>query len=244
MSLFRKSGKPPKMATCPNSRGEPKIHCNQCRQKTNHQLLVAQTNREVDEEQDFWWRTTFETFECAGCGECTLRRELSSSEDEGSVTYYPPRASRWLPKWQNSLSPDLRELLVEIYAALQAGSQRLAMMGARTVIEVAMVSKVGDHGTFPKNLQAFQDGGFVSATDREYLATALDAGSATAHRGHLPSLQELDTVIDIVENLLHSVFVLGTPTAKLKARIPIRPATQKAPVNKPVLPAVKQVTTT
>jgi hypothetical protein len=221
-----------------------KIHCNECRQTTNHQLLLRRTHDGADDERGFRWRTIFDTLECAGCEEVTLRRDFWFSEDEGSqVTYYPPRASRWLPKWHHSLSPDMRGLLAEIYTALQAGSQRLAMMGARTAIEMAMVSKVGDHETFAKNLQAFQDGGYVSKTNREYLGTALEAGNATAHRGHSPTLQELDTVIDIVENLLHSVFVLGKPTAQLKASIPSRPPTKKATVKKSAVPAVKPATT-
>lgn len=101
------------------------------------------------------------------------------------------------------------------------------MMGARTVIENAMISKVGDHGTFGANLQALEDAGHVSKTNRKYLEAALDAGNAAAHRAHRPTVEQIDTVMDIVENLLHPLFVLEKPSNKLKADIPPRPPTKQ-----------------
>lgn len=211
-------------------------HCNKCRRTTNHRVLQSREQTGRDDEQGFWWRTNYDMLECLGCGDVMLRQSFLFSENEGEeITFYPPRASRWLPEWQYSLPPAMRSLLVEIYAALQADSRRLAMMGARTVIETAMISKVGDHGTFAANLQALEDGGYVSKTNRQYLETALDAGSAAAHRAHLPNVDHLNTVMDIVENLLHSLFVLAKPSAELKAAIPPRPprAKKKAKSAKP-----------
>jgi hypothetical protein len=172
-----------------------------------------------------YWRTQFDMLECCGCEEVILRRTISGSEDpDPSTTFYPPEAARWSPKWKYSLPPLIRIFLEEIYTALQADSRCLAMLGARTVIETAMISKVGDQGTFAQNLQALEKAGYVSKTNLKYLEVALDAGSATAHRAHRPTTEQLDTVMDIVENLLHSLFVLEKPSARLKASIPARPA--------------------
>jgi Domain of unknown function (DUF4145) len=121
----------------------------------------------------------------------------------------------------------MRSLLVEIYSAIEADSERLAMMGARSVIETAMVSKVGDQGTFVDNLQALQDNGHVSKTNRQFLEAALEAGNAAAHRAHRPTAKQLNIVMDIVESLLHSLFVLAKPSAELKAGIPPRPPRPK-----------------
>jgi hypothetical protein len=44
--------------------------------------------------------------------------------------------------------------------------------------------KVGDVGTFEQKLKALEDDGYVSKRNREVLDAALDAGNATAHRGH------------------------------------------------------------
>jgi hypothetical protein len=48
---------------------------------------------------------------CLGCDDVMLRRMLVFSEDEGQqITFYPPRASHWLPHWQHSLPPQIEEL--------------------------------------------------------------------------------------------------------------------------------------
>ncbi len=60
------------------------------------------------------------------------------------------------------------------------------MMGARTLLDMLMIQKVGDVGTFRKKLEELEKAGFVTRTNVNVLDTALDAGSATAHRGHAP----------------------------------------------------------
>jgi len=148
-----------------------KVHCNQCRHATNHRILKSISNSGSDEEQGFFWRTEYEMLECCGCEEVVLRRDYMFSEDPASeVTFFPPPASRWLPSWRWSLPGTTGALLGEIYTALQANSLTLAMMGARAVIETAIIQKVGDHGTFKDNLQAMEDGGHVSKANRKYLA--------------------------------------------------------------------------
>jgi hypothetical protein len=51
---------------------------------------------------------------------------------------------------------------------------------------------------------------------------AFDAGSASAHRSHVPDQDQINTVIDIVENMLQSVFVLEKKAKALKGVIPPR----------------------
>jgi hypothetical protein len=200
-----------------------KVHCNSCNQVTKHRILKSRTHSDSDDDQGISWATTYDMLECLGCDDIMLRSSFFFSEnDDTKVTFYPPRVSRKLPDWQYSLPLEIRGVLAEIYTALEADSRRLAMMGARTAIEAAMVSKVGDQGNFSQIVRSFQDEGYVSKTNREYLEIALDAGSASAHRAHVPTVEQLDTVMDILENLLHSVFVLAKPTAKLKAAIPAR----------------------
>jgi hypothetical protein len=194
-----------------------KAHSNDCRHTTKYRIVQTRVQKDRDDEQDFWWQTTFDMLECCGCGDIMLRREFEFSENqESSVSFHPPRAARWLPKWQYSLpSANPRSVRGGIHGP-QADSRTLAMIGARTVIEHSMISKVGDNGTFENSLQALEDGGYVSKTNRKYLKVALDAGSAAAHRAHFPKTEELETVMDIVENLLNSLFVLENQVPPLK----------------------------
>ena len=97
------------------------------------------------------------------------------------------------------------------------------MMGARAILDTAIIDTVTDHGTFSKNLQAMKDRGYLSEKNCEYLEVAFDAGSASVHRSHNPVLDQISTAMDIVENMLQSLFVLEKKAKALKGAIPQRP---------------------
>ena len=124
-----------------------KAHCNQCRQTTNHRVLMCRVHTGSDDEQGFSWKTEYSMLECCGCDEVMLKRVHYFSEDpDASVSFFPPPASRWVPKWRWKLPIPIAKLIGEVYTALQADGLSLAMMGARAIIETAMVKKVGASG--------------------------------------------------------------------------------------------------
>lgn len=96
------------------------------------------------------------------------------------------------------------------------------MMGARTLVDMAVLDKVGDAGNFQQKLQALEDKGFIGQRNREVLAAALDAGNASAHRGHEFNADEVNQVMDIVENLLQAIYVLEPAARKIKTATPPR----------------------
>lgn len=201
-----------------------RLHCNSCRIGTKHRLLKTHSDSGGNEEQGFNWQTTSEMFECCGCSSVLLRQTHDFSENpEPQITFFPPPASRWLPQWQWSLPQKIRVLLTQVYKALQADSPSLAMMGARAILDTAIIDTVTDHGNFSKNLQAMESKGYLSKRNCEYLKVAFDAGSASAHRSHNPDLDQINTVMDIVENMLQSLFVLGRKAKALQGAIPPRP---------------------
>ncbi len=101
-------------------------------------------------------------------------------------------------------------------------------MGARTLVDMAILDKVGDVGTFVEKLKALESKGFISKRNREVLSAALDAGSATAHRGHKFEAAQVHQVMDIVENLLQSIYVLERAAQKIKTATPPRKKPSKA----------------
>jgi hypothetical protein len=60
----------------------------------------------------------------------------------------------------------LGDLFLEIYQAVCGGQLRLAVIGVRALIEQVMIHKVGDNGSFVKNLDAFQKIHFPSSARR------------------------------------------------------------------------------
>ena len=100
-------------------------------------------------------------------------------------------------------------------------AMRLAMMGTRAIVDAVVRRTVGDLGNFGKGLDALQDRDVIGERDRAILEAAVDAGHASAHRGHQPDSDNVNLVIDIVERLIHAE-ILAEQAQLLKAAIPPR----------------------
>jgi hypothetical protein len=212
------------------------VMCNSCLIKTKHDVLKHHTQADSEiyydndndgsPQGDIWWQTDYHLLECRGCATVTLRRQFTFSEwDEFTgpeIEFYPPKVSRRKPDWVSSISEEMQELLQEIYTALHADSRRLALMGTRTIIDMLMLEKVGDLGSFKEKLKKLELDGYLGQKNRETLDAALEAGHAAAHRSFKPTAEQLTSVIDIVENLLHSIYILDSAGEKLKKITPER----------------------
>jgi hypothetical protein len=221
----------------PGEAGEPRverIHCNACGQDTKHEVIaerqqngsapVDMASSYMEEEISVSWTTIYTLFECRGCEAVTLRRIYVFSEwnpGEEQIEYFPPHLFRKIPDWADRLPNDDQSVLKEVYAALAADSRRLALMGERTLVDMFIVRKVGDHGTFADKLKKLETAGFLSSKNREVLEAALDAGHAASHRAYLPKREQLSTVMDIVENLLQSD-LLAADVVELRKATPRR----------------------
>jgi hypothetical protein len=204
-----------------------KAPCRNCHRETKHEVIatrVTLTEREAEGYGTLSWEDTFEMLECCGCEAVMLRRSnvFSEEPEEVKVSYYPPMVSRRRPTWQRQLRHNLSELMTEIYSALDADNRRLALMGARTVVDIVLVDKLGDKGTFAEKLEALERQGLVGPRNREFLTAALEAGNAAAHRGFKPSTEDLGHVMDIVENVLQAVYLLEKGATRLKTVTPSR----------------------
>jgi hypothetical protein len=209
------------------------VHCNQCRRDTRNDVIAVRELSETENVEPGFsidWLTTNTVLECRGCGYVTLRRRVVSHDvDVDSTNYYPPPISRQNPPWQYKLPTDLKDLLNESYVALQSGSKRLAIMGARSLVDLFMTSALGDIGGFQQKLDGLVKDGYLSKKNRDILETALEAGHAVVHRGHELQTDDVDLVFDIVENLLHTM-VLQKESVDLKQRTPQRPKSNKIKV--------------
>lgn len=210
------------------TRNIQRLHCNGCHGKTLHKLL-KETHDDgselYNEEDPVWWHIVHQMFECAGCKSVVVRRSHEFSEwDYPDVRFFPPPVSRHKPEWFHKLPASLLSLLSEVYNSLDADTRALPLMGARAILDMIIVDKVGDVGTFTDKLKKLESQGFISQKNREVLDAALDAGSAAAHRGYAPKMAEVHAVMDIVENLLQAIYVLDKVAAEIKKNIPARSA--------------------
>ncbi len=216
-----------------SSRAMPKnmwSHCNECGQDTKHEILQrASRRRSFDDDQySVEVGSDWTIVQCGGCEEVSMRRVDWCSEDDrqdgpNPPTFFPARVSRRKPVWlTREHAPSIYVgMLDEVYAALHADSRRLAMMGARAIIDVVITRTVGDQGNFSKGLDELKNKDLISKRDRDIIAAAVDAGSAAMHRGHLPKVDDVNVVIDIVERMIQAE-ILEAKAKELAATTPPR----------------------
>lgn len=209
------------------------VHCSKCFRSTNHELIFDKTTTEISNkicyEPEVWVQQGFNysVFECCGCHNVVMRKRFWHSDltppeyDESYISWHPALTSRQLPKWRNNLPENWAELLCEIYRALHCDSRSLALMGMRALLDMYLVEAAGDLDTFNKKLEWLQALGFLSANQVELIKPAIEAGNAAAHRGYSPSQDGLDTILNLIELLLHQ-WTLASAISKVKDDVPPR----------------------
>ena len=211
-----------------------KSHCNTCGGSKNH-LVVNRIEQPWSDDlpngYPLYGARNYTIYQCAGCDEVTMKMETWHSEhtdvDNTPIIerqFFPPRIYRAKPDWLWIIDPDwhISKLSNEVYAAIQNGSYALASMGLRALIEAIMIDKVGDSGSFQKNLTAFEQNGFVSKLQVAALSSALELGHASIHRGHVPNAHQVGSAMDIVDNLINQLYVIPYSAEHLSKEVPKR----------------------
>jgi len=210
-----------------------KFFCHHCKVETKQRVLFEKgeiTTPEIvlfDENgkrKDSVWTIEariWKISECMGCEKINLNvfMRCSPFEDDVLIHHFPTKDFRPFPMWITHLNRDSTELLSEIYLSLNAGNIRLPLMGARTLLDLFIVDKIGDVGSFKNKLQKLVDEKYITNSSRELLELALEYGNATIHRGYKPKKEEINDVLDIIENILHAE-ALTDKTKELKRSAP------------------------
>lgn len=213
-------------------------HCRNCGGPTNHEVLAEQQDDFAFGEDIGEWFTRYSMIRCMGCDTIALQelRGWSHDPDRWRTTIYPPPMARRTPVWLTEssflldkiLPAPIYHLMRETYIAVQNGLMRLAAMGVRATLEHVMIEKVGDRNNFQDNLDAFQQGGFISERSKTSLKRILEAGHAAIHRAWEPSKEDVSTLLDITEIIIATVYVHEGQTEALNNRVPKRPPPAKA----------------
>lgn len=158
-----------------------------------------------------------------------INREKSIAQGRASTVLpkgrrgpFDERTQRQKPEWHEMLDSEYRTLLDEVYLALANEMRALPAMGLRTVIDMICIKLDCDGGSFDKNLNKLLNDKHISKHEKDILAIAIDVGSASAHRGHFPTKEDLNTLLDIVEHQLKGIYVLPQKSQKLKDGTPKR----------------------
>jgi Domain of unknown function (DUF4145) len=103
-------------------------------------------------------------------------------------------------------------------------------LGVRALIEEVMIAKVGDRGGLGDNIEAFLKAGHVAEQDHKlFKEKIVEIGNAAMHRGYNPTLQDIETLLDITESLIASIYVHPYRVAQMAQGMPPRTSRKKAP---------------
>ena len=213
-------------------------NCNKCGGDRN--AYVRATHAVPGSDGEVSWKTVMEILECGGCSGISVRRRYWFSEWENvyenpltgqlvrdmpeKITCWPAKQTRARPDWGDRLGDgNLRQVMEEVYVAIDHGLVVLAAIGARTLLDRAMLLEVGDQKNgFRGKLDAMVARGHMGPEEKDKFLVIVDAGSAAAHRAHVPSTKTLDSVLTAVEALLYRLYVLPGEVKAVEASTPKR----------------------
>jgi hypothetical protein len=106
----------------------------------------------------------------------------------------------------------------------------LAAIGLRTSFDIAAeLLSVDPDITFQAKLDYLLERKLIKGHDREHLDVLVNAGSASAHRGWKPTVEDLDALMDTLEAFIFDTFVAparkkaaAERVARVKERVPRR----------------------
>lgn len=215
-----------------------KARCNVCHTDTNHDVLFKKTatgTEQIDDDLAVDWGVTWRVIQCRGCDSVSMKRDEWNSEatdeqnrPELETTYFPPRIFRKLPSWlRNDIStptcPDeVESLLRELYVSIQNNCHAASTMLMRAIFEHTMIDKVGDNGSFGRNLARFREDGYIGAKQATVVSSMLEVGHATIHRAYIPESDDIVALVDILEGVLEVVYVQVPKAEEINKRIPKR----------------------
>jgi hypothetical protein len=132
---------------------------------------------------------------------------------------------RQSPDWIKKVPNPMRNQLREIYDAHSQNCSWLVSIGLRGVVESFAIRHVGDMQTYQQKLDALKQQHFISDVEHGMLGTVVNVGGASAHRMHTPTRENVAILLDIVEGIIRSRYILppaahriGRATPKRKSR--------------------------
>jgi len=213
-----------------NINKEYKLPCRKCDGKTFHKVLHSIHTDEVTDYDIFIWQD-FEIVRCQGCGEISFRSNSICSEDihydlvtgeeklDENVEIYPNRiAGRKQVKDMYLLPKIVLKIYKETHAALCGKLNILAGIGVRALTESICKEKGANGRSLKQKIDDLAKNGILTKDNAETLHRTRLLGNKAAH-GISPSTEEeLDIAMDIVENLLKTVYIIPEKALKLPER--------------------------
>ena len=212
--------------------------CPEC--KTEIRVDVLHEEKTSWNDENVWGADRYWILKCRGCDKVFFGHGCIFSEDTDEVydaetgqwyfapteqiTYYPRALKRRHPvwfDWRFKIKWDsISNVLNEVYAALDHGLLILGATGIRTAFD-AVSSELDVETTlsFKEKIEKLRAKQHITGRERDYLQLLVDAGSAAAHRGWKPTLEQIQVLTEILEGLIHRSLILPKKADELKVSL-------------------------
>lgn len=228
-----------------------RAHCLSCGGMRNCAIKGHYTERGNDADDHYHWRVDWFVLSCCGCDHVFAQTITTDSESyhqyydrDGqevlehieTIDTWPARSKRDVPEWfkhgtvdTDVQNPDpLNASLKELYGALDNELRVLASIGIRTSFDIAAeLLGIDAEKKFFQKLNELVDKGLITEADKQNVETLIDAGSASAHRGWRPRLEDLGVLMSALESFIYNSMVLPSrkrahdaELAKVKKKVP------------------------
>ena len=203
-----------------------KFVCRKCQRETSHRPITHGRVRgsETPLEGSKLSYQSFQVLQCHECGWTTFCIDTKIDPGIGGdpytkgTSYCPPLPFRLKPEWYGELPEVYRDILDEVYAALDNSLVFLASTGTRTALDRLIVEKIGDVGSFEAKLEKVCSIGTIDSDEKEMLLAVIDAGSASTHRSYKPDDKAINAMMDILEEIFYKMIVAPSKKEGLKAK--------------------------
>lgn len=192
-------------------------YCPLCKHRTHHEVLGEGKN--VSPDEDYYYGSYYRVVECCGCDTVSFDREVI---EEGNVEYnqdgyeeivpvhtsYPVKEYSIEPLVSWEIPSLINCAYKESVDALNNESYLLASIGFRATIEALCLENGINSGNLADKIDTLRKKGIITDADCKRLHEVRFMGNDSAHQMEKPDRQHLMTVLDVINNILNSLYII------------------------------------
>ncbi len=164
----------------------------------------------------------YEIVQCNGCQNFSFRECWWTSNEDPDYIELPPERTRVFPPRLEGRPPLIRVKLPEnidsidreTHWALCSGSEILAAIGMRAIVEAVCAKKKARGRDLEKRIDNLAELGVLSKNDAKVLHRLRDLGNEAAHKVKPLDSTRLGVAMDVVEQLLKQLFYVDDATVR------------------------------
>ncbi len=204
-------------------------YCRSCSHESNHSIIAKhehiENDRLIKNEEEFFNHMITQCLGCDTIGYLTTSWHLSDKNEDGSIYkseyHYPHDPEQWendefLSDDEHSHLPrSLYDLYEELRNAIRMGSNLLAGIGLRMMVEAVCLHQKVTGRNLRAKIDKIFDNGLISKNELEVLHKLREIGKMTTHQIKSPSKAVLDAAREAINHLLRSIYVVRMKTKRL-----------------------------